>query len=298
VRLWHATLGMSRLQVLRERLDALLMRRNFFPAFEMTEDNIGRYVELLRQKQPALIDGYAEAFNLIANYLKHHPLDGIRPKGIISSAQTLSRESREIIEQVFQAKVFDKYGSREFSGIAHECEAHSGHHVNAESYIVEIVHDGRPARPGEVGEVLVTDLTNCPCGRGLPLIGAIQGRVQAIIIGTNGCFLLGAFFPHLLKDYGHIIRQFQVVQECLGAIDFNVVKGPRFSESSLEEILAIFRRHLGADIEINVRYVDHLDLVRTGKHRHSISKLKITPEIFSRYRVGTGPTDEGDASAA
>lgn len=318
VRLWHSSLGMSRLRAFKERVDAWLTRRKFFPAFEMNEQTIGRYIEFLCKKRPALIDGYAEAFNLIANYLRHNHVDGIRPKGIISSAQTLSQESREIIEQAFHAKVFDKYGSREFSGIAHECEAHRGHHVNAESYIVEIVRDGRPAQPGETGEVLVTDLTNlsvpliryalgdlatatdseCPCGRGLPLIGPIQGRVQAIIIGTNGCFLPGTFFAHLLKDYGHIVRQFQVVQEQFGAIDFNVVKGLRFSEASLNEILGVFRCHLGDDMVINVNFVDQIALVRTGKHRHSVSKLKITPEIFSQYELRLGEQGKGEGGSS
>ncbi len=308
VRLWHSTLGMSSFQAIKERLDAFFTRRKFFPAFQMNEETIGDYIEFLRQKRPVLIDGYAEAFNLIAYYLKGHNVDGIRPKGLVSSAQTLSQESREVIEQAFHAKVFDKYGSREFSGIAHECEAHAGHHVNAESYIVEIIRDGRPAAPGETGEVVVTDLTNycvpliryalgdlataaagpCPCGRGLPLIGEIQGRVQAIIIGTNGCFLPGTFFAHLLKDYGHILKQFQVVQERLGAIAFNVVKGPRFSDAELEKILALFRGHLGEDMEIEVHFVDSIALVRTGKHRHSVSRLKITPEIFAQYRLGGG----------
>ncbi len=305
VRLWHSTLGMSGIQAFKERFDAVLMRRKFFPAFEMNEQTIGKYVEFLRQKRPVLIDGYAEAFNLIATYLRDAKIEGIRPKGIISSAQTLSKDSRAVIEQAFGAKVFDKYGSREFSGIAHECEAHSGHHVNAESYIVEIVRDGRPAAPGETGEVLVTDLTNtavpliryklgdlatatdavCPCGRGLPLIGEIQGRAQAIIIGTNGCFLPGTFFAHLLKDYGHILKQFQVVQEQLGAIDFNIVRGPRFSETELEKILVLFRQHLGAEMEITVHEVESIALVRTGKHRHSVSKLQITPEVFAQYRL-------------
>lgn len=321
VRLWHSTLGMSGLQAIKERLDAFLSRRKFFPAFQMNEETIGDYLEFLRQKRPVLIDGYAEAFNLIAHYVRDRRVDGIRPKGIISSAQTLSRESREIIEQAFQARVFDKYGSREFSGIAHECEAHSGHHVNAESYIVEIVRDGRPAAPGETGEVLVTDLNNfcvpmiryalgdlatatagpCACGRGLPLIGAVQGRTQAIIIGTNGCFLPGTFFAHLLKDYGHILKQFQVVQERLGAIDFNVVKGPRFSEGSLAKILDLIRQHLGADMEIAVHEVERIALGRTGKHYHSVSRLTITPEVFARYRMhgeGGGPPDGGDSAAA
>lgn len=305
VRLWHSTLGLSRLRAVREHLDAWLSRRTFFRAFAMDERNLDRFVRFLRRKQPVLIDGYAEAFNMIANYLHAHSVDGVRPKGIISSAQTLSRESRALIEEAFHTKVFDKYGSREFSGIAHECEAHAGHHVNAESYIVEIVHDGRPVRPGELGEVLVTDLNNlsvpliryalgdlavaaespCPCGRGLPLIGEVQGRTQAIIIGTNGCFLPGTFFAHLLKDYGHIIRQFQVVQETLGKVELKIIRGPRFSDGELEKLMAQIREHLGGDMVIDVQFVEAIPLGRTGKHYHSVSKLPLTPQIFSTYKL-------------
>jgi phenylacetate-CoA ligase len=311
VRLWHSTLGMSRLQVFKERLDAWLSRRTFFPAFEMNETTMDRYLAFLGETRPVLIDGYAEAFHLIANYLGAHPVAGIRPQGIVSSAQTLSRESRAVIEAAFQSRVFDKYGAREFSGIAFECDAHRGHHVNAESYIVEIIRDGRPALPGETGEVVVTDLTNlcvpmiryalgdlatatdpvCSCGRGLPLIGEIQGRTQAIVIGTNGCFLPGSYFAHFLKDYGHIVKQFQVVQERLGAIDFKVVRGPRFSEAALQPILDRFRQQLGADMGIHVEYVDHIPLGRTGKHRHSVSRLQLTPELFAQYRM-RGPEDD------
>src|SRR5262249_6195891 len=137
-----------------------------------------------------------------------------------------------------------------------------------------------------LGDLATASTEPCPCGRGLPVIGDIQGRVQAIIIGTNGCYLPGTFFAHLLKDYGHILKQFQVVQERLGAVDFNIVKGPRFSSASLERILAISRQHLGADMQIAVHEVEHIALVRTGKHRHSVSKLQITPEVFAQYRLG------------
>src|SRR5205085_9123193 len=149
------------------------------------------------------------SFNLLATYLREHGRT-LRhaPRGIISSAQTLPDTSRRIIEESFGCKVFDKYGAREFSGIAYECEAHQGHHVVGEGYVVEVLKDGRPAAPGEIGEVVVTDLNNyclpfiryrigdlaeqldprqaCACGRGLPRLGKIEGRVQSIIIGSKG----------------------------------------------------------------------------------------------------------------
>ena len=231
-----------------------MTRRKFFPVFDLNQASHQPPPRLPAPEASGVDRRLRRGVLTDRQHIWQHDVDDDRPRGIISSAQTLSQESREIIERAFHAKVFDKYGSCEFSGIAHECEVHAGYHVNAESYIVEIVRDGKPVAPGEVGEVLITDLTNrsvpmiryalgdlvtatdrlCPCGRGLPLIGAVQGRVQSIIIGTNGSFLPGAFFPHA-QDYGHILRQFQVVQERLGAIEFNIVEGPRFSPAALRK---------------------------------------------------------------
>lgn len=297
-RLWHQTIGMSWLQVLRERIDALFFRRLFVPAFEMSEASLERFVRRLVRHRPVLIDGYAESFNYLADYLKSRRIEGLRPRGIVSSAQTLPDESRSAIEGAFGTRVFDKYGSREFSGIAYECEAHEGHHVVGESYVVEVLKDGRPARPGEVGEVVVTDLNNfclpfiryrigdlavamdpgeaCPCGRGLPRLGRIEGRVQSIILGADGRAVPGSFFLHLLKDYDYLVRQFQVVQEEPGTVVLKVVKGPRFDSGPFEsEVLGTLRRYLGRETRIEVAFVEAIPLVRTGKRQVAVSKIGI-----------------------
>lgn len=297
VRLWHQTLGMSKTQVIREVADAVLSRRKFIPAYEMSDDNLRQFVAAIETFQPVLLDGYAESFNFLATYLKEHGRMKIQPKGIISSAQTLPEGSRKIIEEAFGCKVFDKYGSREFSGIAYECEAHSGHHVVGEGYIVEVLKDGRPAQPGEIGEVVITDLNNhclpfiryrigdlaeavdssqpCACGRGLPLIGKIEGRVQSIIIGYKGQYIPGTFFAHVLKDYDHAIRQFQIVQNERGAITFNVVKGKRYSDETMAEVLKVLHQFLGEEMKIAVEFQENIDMVRTGKRLATVSKLGI-----------------------
>ena len=295
VRLWHQTLGMSPAQALRERLDAALSNRHFVPVFEMADGTLDETVRLIERVGPTLVDGYAEAFDFLARYIRDQKgrVDG-RVGAVMSSAQTLPASSRRLIEEAFGCHVFDKYGSREFSGIAYECDAHSGHHVVCEGYIVELLRGGEPVRPGEVGEVVVTDLNNycmpfvryrigdlaqaladedCTCGRGALRIGDIEGRVQSIIQGTDGRYLPGTFFAHYFKDLSHAVRRYQVVQRAPGAITLRLVKGGRFTPAVLDEILATLRQHLGDDMLIDVEHPQHIELVRTGKHVGSVSEL-------------------------
>jgi phenylacetate-CoA ligase len=296
VRLWHQTIGMNKSQVLKERADAVLSNRTFIPVFEMSDAKLKEMVELIAKQRPVLIDGYAEALDFLAQFIRAYGELGFRARAVMSSAQSLPARSREVIENAFGCRVFDKYGSREFSGIAYECEAHSGHHVVSEGYIVELLVDGRPARPGEIGELVITDLNNscmpfiryrigdlaqamedepCACGRGMPKIGEIQGRVQSIIQGLDGRYVPGSFFLHSLKEYEYAIARFQVVQDEPGAIRFLVVKAGRYSDDVLEEVKALIRAYLGEGLRIDVEFVDNVELIHTGTRLATVSHLPI-----------------------
>jgi phenylacetate-CoA ligase len=309
-RLWHHTIGMSWSQVAREWLDTWLCRRLFVPAFDMDDRIIARTIARLRRFKPVLIDGYAESLHLLSAYLRQRGEEGrFGLRGVITSAQTLPEASRQAIEGAFGCRVYDKYGSREFSGIAYECEAHAGHHVVAENMIVEILVDGRPARPGEIGEVVVTDLNNlclpliryrlgdraealdedeaCPCGRGLPRIGRIEGRIQAMILGSHGRYVPSSLFLHVMKDYDFAVRQFQVVQERPDALRLRIVRSLRYSDAVLDDILRLLRRYVGTGMEIQVEFVDTIPLTRTGKRLSCINRLPV--ELAGRSVVGADP---------
>lgn len=309
-RLWHQTIGMTWSQRMKERFDAFLMRRLFIPAFEMSMENISHFVRKIEKFKPVLFDGYAESFNFLALFIRENHVSEIPAlKGIMTSAQAMPEQSRHVIEKTFGCGVFDKYGSREFSGIAYESDAHDGHLVVAENYVVEIVRDTKPALPGEIGEIIITDLNNfcmpfiryrigdlsvavdnsrpSACGRGLPLIGEIEGRVQAVIVGTNGNVIPGTFFAHLFKDYDHIVRQYKVIQEPTGSISLQIVKAPRFDEAVFKEIICILHEFLGVDMVVDIEFLECIPMVRTGKQQGSISRLnldshKITAGICNR----------------
>jgi len=308
MRLWHQTLGMTFVQTFREFFDAFLSRRKFIPAYEMREDKIEKFFRKLKRYKPTFVDGYAESFNLFSAYIVQKGITGLpKLKGIMSSAQALPPKSREIIEKAFGCKVFDKYGSREFSGIAYESDAHDGHLVVAENCIVEILKNGIPALPGEVGEIVITDLNNLcmpfiryrvgdlavamnnaapsPCGRALPRIGAIEGRVQSIIVGSNGAYVPGAFFAHLFKDYDYIIRQYKVIQEKKGAILLQVVKGSRFTDLEFNKVLNILKDFLGRETDINIEFHNDIPMVRTGKQQGSISKIQFDFQSLDKVNL-------------
>ena len=312
-RLWHQTLGMSWTQVLRERIDALFMRRLFIPAYEIKDGNIRAFLKKLQKHRPVLVDGYAESFNFLAHYAHSHGLEGFAPKAVMSSAQIMPEQVRRTIEERFETQVFDKYGSREFSGIAYEDDSHTGHLVMAESYIVEILKDGRPARPGEIGEVVITDLNNFHVPliryrigdlavamdedagtneqRQLPRVGRIEGRSQAIVMCSNGAWLPGTFFAHYFKDHDQIIRHYQVVQEARGAITLKIVPGQHFTEAALATIVRDLRPFTGEDMRIDTQVVDEIPLVRTGKRTSVVSKLNLDFQTLE-------PADEAEAKAA
>ncbi len=294
-RLWHQTIGMNIIQIIKEFIDAFLTRRIFIPAYELSDKNLNKYMRKLFQYKPVLIDGYAESFNFLAQYVEKNKIQPFTPKGIISSAQTLPKQSRDIIEQKFNTKVYDKYGSREFSGIAYQSSAQYGHLVNSESYIVEILKDGMPAPAGELGEVVITDLNNkvmpfiryrvgdlavahpfteqSPCGRGMQIIGDIEGRVQAIIFAKNGNFVPGTFFAHFFKEHSHLIKQYQVIQNILDAVDLKIIKGERFNDEQFNQLIDELRQFLGHDMHINILFVDEIQMGRTGKRQGAISNI-------------------------
>src|SRR5438105_8377455 len=91
---------------------------------------------------------------------------------------------------------------------------------------------------------------SCPCGRSLPLMHMVQGRVQDLIITRSGRHLTGVFFAHLLKELD--VQRFQVVQDSLDSLDFSLVPGPAFGSQQLEYVKRKFNEYTGDEVELRM----------------------------------------------
>jgi len=231
----------------------------------------------------------------LARYIKLH--GGLRTKlqSVITAAETVTPAQRELLHEVFQVPVLASYGSREFMLIAMECE-HGGMHISADNLLVECLRDGSPAAPGELGQVVITDLHNygmpfiryqigdvatiraglCPCGRGLPMLQDVHGRMPDTIQTPDGKLISGLFFPHLLKEFDWI-EQFQVIQKELDKLHVKLVAPDRrAAEQGLPQLRQEIFAVTGKDMQIEIIFVEDIPRTATGKHRNVVSEIPVT----------------------
>jgi phenylacetate-CoA ligase len=271
----------------------LLDRRLVLDSSSLSRRTFDGFRRALLRSDPAIYIGYANSLYLYVRYLEETGGDYHRPRAVITSAEMLAPERRAVIERVLGCRVFDRYGSRETSVIASECEQHTGLHICAEALLLEFVRQGEPVAPGEPGLVVITDLLNlgmpliryriedvavpaaerCPCGRGLPLLGMTAGRVTDFLVTSEGTIVSGASLTIFLIAKAPGVKQAQIVQERVDEITLRVVKGPEFGEQTLQFFATEIPRFFGQRVRYELEFVDAIPPDRSGKHRFSISHV-------------------------
>lgn len=294
---WGAQRDLKAVQSFRENILATYIERQWeLDAFEMSDAEMATFTQKLEKLQPSMILGYANALQLYAEYLiKHQPDHNIRLDGIISSAETLTEDKRAVIEKAFRCKVLNRYGSREVGLIASECKQQNGLHINAENIYLEIVDHNAHAVSQGSGEIVVTDFWNfgmpliryklgdvgsvaeqdeCDCGRGLPLLGKVEGRTGDFFVAADGHKIHGEYFTHLFYEIPEV-KQFQLVQETLELCNLKIVENEATNNdrSYLENVFSKTKEMLGENVEINVDFVDEIKPTKTGKLLFTISKV-------------------------
>ncbi|MBN2292951.1 MAG: phenylacetate--CoA ligase family protein [Pirellulales bacterium] len=293
--IWGNPAGELRMHTWRGRLrNRLLERTVFLDCLDADETSFENFAILLRKLQPKLLFGHAHSLYLFARYLQSHGPEDIRPRGIISAAMVLHDWERQTIEDVFQCPVTNRYGCEEVSLIACECERHNGLHINSDGIAVEILRpDGTAANPGEPGMIIVTDLVNhampiirykigdmgsladhtCPCGRGLPLLNDIQGRVADYIVTPDGKYVSGISLTDHFNTKIPGVVQMQIIQEEIDRFVFRIVKDTEFGPASQKKIHGLVSEHFGEGVRYECEFVNRIPQEASGKYRFCISKV-------------------------
>ena len=219
---------------------------------------------------------------------------------VFAIAETVPDGARELVAERLGARLTGIYACQEIGAIASECDSAPHYHVAAENALVEIVDEsGRDVAPGERGRVVITGLYNyampfiryavgdvavagtgpCTCGRSLPVIDRVEGRIRNAFVFRDGTRVwprgwlareMGAFVP---------FRQYQMVQLDHERIEFRYVPDGSGRQPDLAGLSAYARKMMHPSVEMIVVAMDALPRGPSGKFEDFISLVPTTPTL-------------------
>jgi phenylacetate-CoA ligase len=258
--------------------------------YHLSPQHLPAYVAFLRSFKPAVVMGYPSALYALARYALDAGERVPPARGVFTSAESLHEYMRDAIQEAFGAAVLDRYGAVEGCVCASQC-SHGRYHVSPEVGILEILDtELQPVPPGVEGEIVCTTLHNtlqpliryrigdrarwaadqrCPCGRSMPIIEGIDGRVEDECVTRDGRRIVR--FDTVFKGVDHI-RQAQVIQEALDRFTIAAVVAAGFNDHDAAQLKKNMRLHVG-EVDVEVRHVAAIPLTASGKFRAVISRL-------------------------
>jgi phenylacetate-CoA ligase len=213
-------------------------------------------------------------------------------KQVRTISEALPEGLREACRQAWGASVVDVYSSRETGYLALQCPESGLHHVQSEGVMVEVLRaDGTRCEPGELGRVVATVLHNfacpllrydvgdlaqagapCSCGRTLPILERIAGRVRNMLVLPSGQRLWPSIAGREIAR-AVPVKQFQVIQQSLELIRVLLVAARPLAPAEEEKVASLVRGALGHPFRIALEYREAIPRSASGKFEEFKSEV-------------------------
>ncbi len=264
----------------------LFRRTCISPATPLTKG-----VRFLEQYQPNVLYGHSSYIFLLAKQICEMDIKTISPKIIIGTAELLNKKMKNFIESSFGLKMLDFYGCVETERLAWECEERMGYHMDIDAQVIEFINNGDVVVPDEQGKIIVTCLYNytmplirydvgdvgvatnekCSCGRGLPLLKNIEGRVNDFLKIPDGN-LVSPMAIFSIMDYFPEILQFRVIQEKKDKVVVEMIMKNGFSEETIIQVQEKVATLFNNKVYVEPVVVDYISR-SLGKKIHIVSSI-------------------------
>jgi phenylacetate-CoA ligase len=207
-------------------------------------------------------------------------------------SEPLDPALQERLATEWNVRCTDLYSANEVGYIAFRCREQGALHVQSESVFVEVLDDqGQPCAPGATGRIVVTSLHNlatpllryeigdlaevdgpCKCGRGLPVLARVMGRVRNLVLTPDG----HRSWPVALGRIRRVkeIIQAQFVQTALDTVELRVVLETPLDEEASEAAREHTRAALGYPFNVKVVPVTEIPRGPTGKFEEFLSLIE------------------------
>ncbi len=293
--LWGAGVKPTRtdkIKLLRDRL----VNQLFLNAFEMSLSNVDAYLEAIRRFQPQSLYGYASSLSLLAARAREKGMDMKLPslKAVFTTGEPLYPHQRALLQEVFGVPAASEFGSRDVGFTAHESPA-GQMLLMSESILLEVLDgEGRPVKPGELGEAVMTGLCSeaqpfiryrtgdilryseesCRQGRGLHVLEEVSGRTTDFVTRSDGTIMHALAVIYVLRATPGV-AQFKFIQHAVDEVEVLVVPGPEWDQARRIQVVKGLRARLGERVKVEIRLVEDIPAEASGKHRYVVSHVPL-----------------------
>lgn len=272
-----------------------LHKVRYYSSFHIKENYLKYYVENIIIYCPEYLVGFPSTMYEIAKYgLKNnYDFPEKTVKAIFPTAETITNETREVIESFFKSKIYNQYASSEGAPFIFEC-INGKLHLELQSGVFEVLdennnstqsgrlivtsftNEGTPLIRYDIGDLITLEESNiiCSCGNNNPMVIEILGRIDDFIYSPqNGKINLGNI-SNTLKDTTGIIK-FQVIQNEINSLVIKVeIDKSDFNSNIEKKFLQNWRDRVGNQMNLIIEYVDEIEVEKSGKFRFVKNNIK------------------------
>lgn len=266
------------------------MRQLYLSSYHLGPQYLPHYFVALEAYRIRYLWGYASSLVSLARQALERNGRRLRLQLVLTNAERLCAHQRDLIQEAFGCPVRETYGMCERVAAAGECAA-GRLHLWPEAGVVEVLSGDKPVAAGQTGELVCTGLINpdmplvryrtgdlgaissnasgCPCGRTLPMLECVEGRIDDCLYLPDGrCHggsdaAMGTELP---------IREAQIIQEAFDRVRVKLVPDNTYDQRAAELIKRRIRQRLGP-VEVLLECVPEIPRGPNGKFRAVICQI-------------------------
>lgn len=281
IRVWVNNVRKSPLQLFME--NSIMMDSS-----SLSDESITKMLRSIRDEKVKCIIGYASALTEISRFIERDNLylGDYEVHSIIPISESMPVPIRRQLEEQFRCPVQAWYSNEENGVMGIQLRGEETYYINSESYYYEILKldSDEPARDGELGRVVITDLTNRAFpilrydngdtavarrerkdGRFRLYLTELYGRRSDLLFDTKGRPVTPYVITNNLWD-AEGVKQYRFIQE--GQKDYTLCLNGDREKMDAEEMLRRIKLAFGEDARIQVTYVDEIPVLASGKRKY------------------------------
>jgi len=272
-----------------------LFNTQYVSAFNLDQKSVGDVLKELN-RQTLFFGGYASSLWVFAEAAKALNINDLKFEGVISWGDKMFPHYRVRIEEQFNTRVYDTYGTTEGFMIAGQKDLPYHYILTPHVYLELLDGKGNEVPDGEMGHVVVTRLDayempliryylgdlaiklprdKYPEKRDLqfPLLEKIIGRDTDIVRTRSGKRMIVHFFTGIFEHAPEIL-QFRVIQHSLDEMTIEYIPRDIFSSVVLDVLTKKIHDYLQEQLPITFVKVESIPSTSSGKPQIILSTIK------------------------